>query len=74
MSVSSSSQRRQRQREQRVRDVVLHVAEARAGGEPLTDDEVLAEHADLAPEWPVSRTGVLKWIKLTAFFYTCSRC
>ncbi len=48
MSVSSSSQQRARVRSDRVRDIVLDVADRRARGERITDEELLVANPDLA--------------------------
>lgn len=48
MSVSSSSQQRARARNARVREIVLDVADRRARGEHVSDEDLLAANPDLA--------------------------
>ncbi len=48
MSVSSSSQQRARVRSDRVRHIVLDVADRRARGEQVSDEELLVANPDLA--------------------------
>ncbi len=50
MSTTSSSHRRTSHRTREIRRIVLDVARSRGEGRLISDEEVVAEHADLLPE------------------------